>query len=146
MKGKCLTISQPWASLIADGSKWIENRSWPTKYRGTLAIHAGKGLQYLDKEQLALYPSGCVIAVCRLVACVRIQQVLHIANSPGNERNERMPGSSRTWLEAAMNMHAEGPWCWILEDVWPCKPVPIRGAQGLWEADLPVLEHLDAVA
>lgn len=146
MKGKCLTISQPWASLIADGSKWIENRSWPTKYRGTLVIHAGKGSQYLSKDELKEYPTGCVIAVCRLVACVRLQQVLHIANSPGSERDERIPGSSRTWLQAAMNQHAEGPWCWILEDAWPCKPVPIRGGQKIWQADLPVLEHLDAVA
>ena len=38
---KALTIRQPWASLIAAGVKTIETRSWSTRYRGPLAIHAG---------------------------------------------------------------------------------------------------------
>lgn len=36
---KALTIWQPWASLIACGVKQYETRSWPTKYRGPIAIH-----------------------------------------------------------------------------------------------------------
>ena len=59
-----LTVSQPYASMIADGAKWIENRHWETRYRGPLAIHAGKGTQYLERKQLAEYPSG-VLAVCQ---------------------------------------------------------------------------------
>ncbi len=39
---KALTIRQPWASLIAAGVKTIETRSWSTRYRGLLLIHAGK--------------------------------------------------------------------------------------------------------
>ena len=39
---KALTLWQPWASLIAVGAKTIETRSWSTKYRGPLAIHAAK--------------------------------------------------------------------------------------------------------
>lgn len=39
---KALTIRQPWASLIAAGVKTIETRSWSTRYRGPLAIHAGR--------------------------------------------------------------------------------------------------------
>ena len=38
---KALTIQQPWASLITMGVKIIETRSWSSKYRGPLAIHAG---------------------------------------------------------------------------------------------------------
>lgn len=41
---RALTIRQPWAQLIVDGHKDIENRSWSTKWRGPLLIHAG--LQY----------------------------------------------------------------------------------------------------
>lgn len=40
---KALTLHQPWASLVALGAKMIETRSWSTKYRGPLAIHAGRG-------------------------------------------------------------------------------------------------------
>lgn len=45
---KCLTIKQPWAYLIFNdsgtnrGLKDIENRTWHTKIRGTVAIHTSK--------------------------------------------------------------------------------------------------------
>jgi hypothetical protein len=42
MKG--LTLTQPWASLVALGAKKIETRPWSTSYRGSIAIHAAKGL------------------------------------------------------------------------------------------------------
>jgi len=37
---KCLSVRQPWAWLIVHGHKDIENRSWVTKYRGRILIHA----------------------------------------------------------------------------------------------------------
>jgi hypothetical protein len=44
---KAITILQPWAGLIPAGAKTIETRSWATKYRGPIAIHAAKDQ---DKE------------------------------------------------------------------------------------------------
>ena len=41
---KALSIRQPWAWLIANSFKDIENRSWNTKYRGPILIHAASGL------------------------------------------------------------------------------------------------------
>ena len=38
---KVLTIKQPWAELIINGHKCYEFRSWKTKYRGKILIHAG---------------------------------------------------------------------------------------------------------
>lgn len=40
---RALTIRQPWAWAIIHGGKDIENRSWNTKHRGPLVIHAGMG-------------------------------------------------------------------------------------------------------
>lgn len=37
---KALSIRQPWAWLIVNGYKDIENRNWDTKYRGQVLIHA----------------------------------------------------------------------------------------------------------
>lgn len=37
---KAISIRQPWAWLIVNGYKDIENRSWNTKYRGPVLIHA----------------------------------------------------------------------------------------------------------
>lgn len=105
---KALTISQPFASLIADGHKWIENRCWETRYRGPLAIHAGKGTQYLDRHELMEYPSG-VLAVCQLVACFRLEDL--------DRLHARLRDVGRTVEEVRNHEHAEGPWCWMLADV-----------------------------
>lgn len=39
--GLALSVRQPWAWLIVTGHKQVENRSWPTKVRGWIGIHAG---------------------------------------------------------------------------------------------------------
>ena len=39
-----LSIRQPWAWLIVNGHKDIENRDWPTVFRGELLVHAGQTL------------------------------------------------------------------------------------------------------
>jgi hypothetical protein len=39
-----LSIRQPWAWLIIHGGKDVENRTWKTKFRGAVLIHAAKGL------------------------------------------------------------------------------------------------------
>lgn len=41
---KALSIRQPWAWLILNAGKDIENRDWPTGFRGRFLIHASKGM------------------------------------------------------------------------------------------------------
>jgi hypothetical protein len=38
---RALSVRRPWANLLFRG-KNIENRSWPTRYRGRLLVHAGQ--------------------------------------------------------------------------------------------------------
>lgn len=124
---KALTVSQPFASLIATGEKFVENRTYQISHRGELAIHAGKGRQYLTKTELAAYPTGHVIAVAKLVACVKLSEVA--------ERGRFTPieGSRYTVGDILDHEHTEGPWCWILEDIRKLKvPKQINGQQGLW--------------
>jgi hypothetical protein len=117
---KALTIIQPYADMIARGEKIIENRKWATDYRGPLAIHAGKNRTWLDEDDIAARPGmafGAIVAVARLRGCIRV---------------EDLP------LEYRDRDDAEGPWCWILQDVQPLDaPLPISGAQGLWDVALP---------
>ena len=47
---RALSIKQPWASLIVHHGKDIENRTWPTKIRGRIAIHASKRLEFVEQE------------------------------------------------------------------------------------------------
>jgi hypothetical protein len=39
---KCLSLWQPWASLLVAGLKQVETRGWPIRHRGPLLIHAAK--------------------------------------------------------------------------------------------------------
>ena len=48
---RVLTVQQPWATLIALGEKPTEYRSWPTSYRGTLAIASSKGFPKNRRQQ-----------------------------------------------------------------------------------------------
>lgn len=43
---KVLSVRQPWAWLIMQGYKDIENRTWQTPHRGKLAIHASGSFDY----------------------------------------------------------------------------------------------------
>lgn len=49
---KALTLTNPWAWLVVNGYKPIENRDWQITYRGPLVIHAGRKL---GQEQLDHY-------------------------------------------------------------------------------------------
>jgi len=53
---KALTIRQPWAELILRGRKPFELRSWRTKYRGPLVIHAAAKVDAWDARQFGLDP------------------------------------------------------------------------------------------
>ena len=73
---KVITIKQPWATLIAKGYKEYEFRTWKTKYRGDILIHAGKGIEkeaMTRFENLKLeYPRGCIIAKAKVTDCIYV--------------------------------------------------------------------------
>ena len=50
---KALSIRQPWAWLIVNGYKNIENRSWNTKFRGPVLIHASSRKPTVAEVMLA---------------------------------------------------------------------------------------------
>ncbi len=71
---KILSIRQPWAYLITRGSKNIENRSWPTNYRGSLLIHASLNINRAACRKHRLDPNeletGGVVGMAEIVDCV----------------------------------------------------------------------------
>ncbi len=73
---KVITIKQPWATLIAEGYKEYEFRTWKTKYRGDILIHAGKGIdkKAMDrfkhfKFKISRRPNNCKSNYYRLHIC-----------------------------------------------------------------------------
>jgi hypothetical protein len=128
---KALTISQPYASLIATGAKWVENRTQDFRYRGWLLIHAGKGEQYMTRAAMREQnlPYGQAIAVCRLAASVHVPDLRRriAARSP-------YPGMTvEDLLDIVNHAHTEGPWGLVLREVRVLPvPIPCSGALGLW--------------
>jgi len=63
-KGKCLSMLQPWASLLIEGFKRFEGRFWNTEYRGPLWIHAGstpptpETLKFVENEYAEFYKNA----------------------------------------------------------------------------------------
>ena len=53
-----LSIRQPWAWLIVNGFKDVENRTWRTHFRGRIYVHAAKGMtraEYDEARRVALH-------------------------------------------------------------------------------------------
>ena len=127
---KALTICQPYAHLIAIGEKRVENRTWPTRYRGPIAIHAGKSREWLCGET-----PGPDMVFGAVVAVATLADVLHIDRIERGDYDQRHP-----WLRA--HEHTNGEWCWVLAGVVRLdEPVSWRGAQGLWEIDKSALPY-----
>ncbi|QYN17449.1 ASCH domain-containing protein [Amycolatopsis sp. DSM 110486] len=71
---RALSIRQPWASLILAGIKTVENRSWPTKYLGSLVIHASRkidrhALQLARMHGIHEFPTGGYLGAVDLTGC-----------------------------------------------------------------------------
>jgi hypothetical protein len=137
---KAITLTQPWASLVAIGAKRIETRSWNTKYRGPLAIHAAKGFPEWAKDFSINHfthipnelPLGMIIATCELVECLRINE-----NDDLQGKNGWMIGghfweaSPQEILFGNFEIHR---YMWFLNNVVRLAvPVPAKGMLGLWE-------------
>lgn len=138
---KAITIYQPYAHLIINGAKRVENRTWPTSYRGRVLIHAGKSREWLrlnergtvDASGIALADMqfGAIIGAATLVDCI---EPIRYITEPYQRRIpifKKPDGRRFPWL--SQHVHAEGPYCWILDDVVQIEPIPMIGKQGLWE-------------
>lgn len=53
-----LSIRQPWAWLVANGHKDIENRTWVTGHRGRFLIHAGKEATWDEYQSCCDFAMG----------------------------------------------------------------------------------------
>lgn len=126
---KVLTIKQPWATLIMQGYKRFEFRSWQTKYRGDLLIHAGKGIdkeatkrleKYLPKELL----TGKILGKVTLVDCIKM--------SP--EFKERLLKENKDIYAKSSFQENYG---WQMDNVQVFKePIETKGHLSLWEYNI----------
>ena len=127
---KVITIKQPFASLIAEGLKEYEFRTWKTNYRGDILIHAGKSV---DKEAMKRfkhlnleYPLGCIIAKVTLSDCVEV-------NDEFKGKLRKQPDSF-VYSGTTEDVEWKG-YGFKLENVKRIEPIKVNGMLGLWEYD-----------
>lgn len=130
---KVLTVWQPWAQLLADGTKGIETRCWSTNYRGPVLIHAAhkhiverypiKTLQYFEAAGVVCegLPLGAIIGRANLVECIQMDREYCVWMRKWNPR------------EYAFGDFCPGRYAWVMKDaVLFDKPIPAKGKQRLW--------------
>ena len=144
-----LTLKQPYATLVADGIKTVETRSWkpPANVVGRrLAIHAAKttapvelkpGLQKVMNERYPfawpheLPPTGAVVATARLKSVSVVAET-----GPDDEWFRAVDAHSRKTEKFAnddLGDYSVGKHLWFLDDVIKLEDPPkIRGYQGVW--------------
>lgn len=126
----CLSVRQPWAWLIVNGHKPVENRSWSTAFRGRLLIHAGKTLDasYLEEVQQSL--------VLEFGAAAPVL--------PPIEQLERGGIVGEAVVTDCVREHESryftGPYGFVLADAKPLPFVPWRGMQGFFNVPASAIE------
>jgi len=141
-----LTLTQPHATLVVTGPKKNETRSWNTRYRGLLAIHAGRKFPQDCRDLYSQEPFaealggqtvtdafktlGCIIGVARL------EYIFSTTDSPWRIPD---PGS---W-EWRFGDYSPGRYAWVLSEPHLLeKPIPCRGRLGLWTLPPEVLQSV----
>jgi hypothetical protein len=151
---KAISLQQPWATLVAMGLKQVETRSWSTKHRGRLAIHATKklpgswhpfrdehfiealepacGLNEFGVPDLSKLPTGAVVAFVDVLDVIdtveqvdALEEFVAIGDMDARELAR----------ELAFGDFTPGRFAWVLGHVTPLRPpgFAFRGAQRLWE-------------
>jgi len=108
---KALSIKEPWATFILEGTKTIETRTWKTKYRGKVLLCASK----TPNSDI----SGKAFATATIIDC-----------------DDMIKGDEKF---ACCEMYPKAQ-SWFLDDVKPIKPFEVKGQLGLFEVEYPPLE------
>ena len=141
---KAISLWQPWASAIPD-LKRIETRSWPTNYRGPIAIHAAKTKRGINDgaifplvQNLKVYginihklPFGCFVATADLVDCILIPEIsMGLIHLNGSFARRIVCIRDTEYL---FGDYTPGRYAWIFDNIKVLgKPIPAVGRQGLW--------------
>ncbi|HEY9825220.1 MAG TPA: ASCH domain-containing protein [Stenomitos sp.] len=154
---KIITLWQPYASLIAYGLKGYETRSWGTKYRGPIAIHAAA--RKMTKADIDTWETAFDIAVAygpieefpfaselplgKIVAVADLTNCLSMAEGFSSDIHIDIREVSD--LEQYCGNWELGRIAWQLDNVRRVKPLPFKGQQGLRDLPEDVAERLEWV-
>lgn len=118
---KCITIKQPWASLIVNKYKNYEFRSWKTNYRGKIYIHAGVSKEKIHLEKYKDYNLNYIFGF--IIGEAEITDCIFIDNKFKNKLLEEDP---------VVYTNASG-YAFVLKNIIEYdNPIPCKGQLGLW--------------
>ena len=124
---KVITLKQPWATLVAEGIKKYEFRSWRYNYRGEILIHAGAGV---DVDAMKKVESLCLeFPQKKILAKVTIEDCLEL-----NDELNKMICETNPMIYGNKNRTG---FAWKLNNVKKINiNKTINGKQGIWNYDL----------
>ncbi|WP_456429967.1 DUF7680 family protein [Rhodocaloribacter sp.] len=127
---KALSIRQPRAAQTVDGARTLDVRTWATKHRGPLAIHAGALRRVRRIRRLGFVPEalhyGALIGTVTLAEVVPLDESAWEARRDEHLHDGPFPGGSL--------------YGWRFTDARRlARPVPMRGHMGLFDVDHPLL-------
>jgi len=126
---KAIPMKLPWTTLIAEGYKEYEFRTWKTKYRGDILIHAGKGIDKNKMERFKHlnleYPVGQIIAKATITDCIYVDE----------EFVQKMYEKDPIVYKGLRNKGDWDGYGFKLENVEKINPIEINGKLNLWDYD-----------
>lgn len=127
---KALSIRQPWVHAILRQSKDIENRTWTTRHRGWVALHASARPSRVTDDD---FPGRIR---CPDLLDLDYSAICGVACLVDIVTNSRSKWFFR-YDDGTVNFG------WVLERVTPLKqPIPCKGRLGLWPVPLKVRREL----
>lgn len=122
---RALSVRRPFADLLVDGVKPVENRSWTTSYRGLLVIHAGQ--RWEKRGQLLAAEQGTWVE--RATYATGYLGTVELVNVHLDA------GCCAPWGESGTGYH------WVVKDPRRFEtPIPGNGRLGLYVPPAEVLE------
>lgn len=161
MEMKGLTLTQPWATLVAIDQKEYETRCWNTDYRGDVAIHAAKRFPpdaralcnhapfaQILRNYLQPFYSNENLMYCdelwKFLPTSKILCVVNLWKVWSTEHARRYEDMTRPY-ELNFGDYADGRYAFRMRDLRPLKePVEARGALSLWKIDPELRAKIEA--
>ncbi len=138
---RCLTLWQPWATLVALGLKKLETRPNGFGYRGLVAIHSSKVSPKWARELLLQEPFASALKDCPTLPCGVVLAVSELVDDitipEWRGRPERVRDGG-VWFppdepERSFGDFTPGRHALVLSNTRASPtPIPARGMQGLW--------------
>lgn len=124
MREMALSVRQPWATLIVQGLKTIEVRSWRDDHRGHLFIHASRKPDEIGMKEFPLtnLTLGAIIGSVELIAIERFTRELWRALADQHLQSGRFVPGLYAWHFANQKV------------IVP--PIPLRGSLKLFPIEL----------